>query len=302
MVESRVKLTVFLVTLLFPVLLSAQKKTLAQKIEDAAIPVKGMVGVAIQMIDDPDNTTLTSFNAEKRFPMQSVYKFPLAMAVMDQVDKGKFSLDQKIRIQKSDLLPNTWSPLAKKYPDGNVDVTLREILEFTVAQSDNNGCDILFRLMGGTGVVQSYIHGLGVKQIAITGTEEEMHKNYNAQFNNWCTPLGMLQLLNVFYKGMVLSPSSQVFLMETMTATITGPRRLRGLLPEGTSVAHRTGNSGPNQAGVIAAANDVGIITLPDGKHVAIVVYVSDTKADEKIIDNCIATISKAAWDHFTGG
>ena len=297
-----VKLTVFLVTLLFPVLLSAQKKTLAQKIEDAAIPVKGMVGVAIQMIDDPDNTTITSFNADKRFPMQSVYKFPLAMAVLDQVDKGKFSLDQKIRIQKSDLLPNTWSPLAKKYPDGNVDVTLREILEFTVARSDNNGCDILFRLMGGTGVVQSYIHGLGVKQIAITGTEEEMHKNYNAQFNNWCTPLGMLQLLNVFYKGMVLSPSSQVFLMETMIATITGPRRLKGLLPEGTSVAHKTGNSGANQAGVIAAANDVGIITLPDGKHLAIVVYVSDTKVDEKIIDNCIATISKEAWDHFTGG
>ena len=82
--------------------------------------------------------------------MQSVYKYPLALAILNQVDKGIFSLEQKIHIKKEDLLPDTWSPLRKKYPDGNADITLDELLNITVSQSDNNGCDILFRLIGGT--------------------------------------------------------------------------------------------------------------------------------------------------------
>ncbi len=83
-------------------------------------------------------------------PMLSVFKFHIALAVLNQVDKGNLTLDQKILIKKSDLLENTWSPLREKYPDGNVELPLSEIITYTVAQSDNNGCDILLRLIGGT--------------------------------------------------------------------------------------------------------------------------------------------------------
>ena len=283
---------------LFPYLLRGQQELLETKVKEATASINGSVGVAVLDLDDA--RSLTSLNGDSQFPMQSVYKFPLGMAVLDLVDKGKLSLDQKIHLQKSDLLPDTWSPMREKYPEGNVDVTLREVIEFTVSKSDNNGCDLLFRLIGGPNVADAYIHGLGVKQIAIKNTEAEMHKDYKAQFNNWSTPIAMAQLLRIFYEGKVLSATSHAFLMKIMLETPTGPHRIKGLLPEGTLVAHKTGNSGSNEAGVTAAANDVGIVTLPNGKHIAVVVYVSNTTADNETIDTCIASISKASWDYFT--
>jgi beta-lactamase class A len=80
---------------------------------------------------------------------------------------------------------------------------------------------------------------------------------------------------------------------------VISPGRLKGLLPEGTIVAHKTGSSGKNESGLAAATNDVGIVTLPNGKHFIIVVFVSDSKADDKTRDNIIAEITRAVWDKY---
>lgn len=273
----------------------AGKDTLRHKIEHIIKAAKGNVGVAVIALESRDTL---SVNGSGHYPMQSVYKFPLAMAVLDQVDKGKLSLTQKIHINKSDLLP-TWSPIRKKYPQGNVDLPLSEILSYTVSQSDNNGCDILFRLLGGTGNVHRYIQGLGVKDIAIAATEEEMASAWNVQFTNWCTPVVMAQLLDGFYHGKYLSKASTAFLWKIMAETTTGPNRIRGLLPKETVVAHKTGTSDTNDKGITAAANDAGIIVLPNGRHFAIVVFVSNAAADEKTRDRVIAEVTNACWDHF---
>ncbi len=274
----------------------AQTDSLRMKIADNARLAKGNVGVALLDLEKGDTL---SFNGESHFPMQSVFKFPLAMAVLHQVDRGVLSLDQKIHIKKKDLLPDTWSPLRDKYPEGDVEVPLREILVYTISQSDNNGCDILFRLLGGPGNVDTYIHSLGVEKIAIAATEEEMHKDWNVQFTNWNEPLGMTRLLDIFFKRKILSAASSDFLWETMSRTTTGPKRIKGLLPLGVIVAHKSGSSGVDDKGIAAATNDVGIVTLPDGRHFAIVVYVSNSAADEETRDLVIAKISKAAWDYF---
>jgi beta-lactamase class A len=192
-----------------------------------------------------------------------------------------------------------WSPLQKKYPEGNVDVTLREILSYTVSQSDNNGCDILFRLLGGPKQVEKYIHGLGVKEIAIVATEEEMHKTWDVQFTNWCKPMSMAQLLDLFYKKNILSKISKDFLWQTMAETTTGPKRIKGLLPQGTIVAHKTGTGGPDKNGVLGAINDVGIIVLPNGEHVALSFFLSNIPEDDKASEQVIAEISKAVYDYY---
>jgi beta-lactamase class A len=266
-----------------------------KKIEKIIPQAKGTVGVAIMGLEDRETFL---FNEGLRYPMQSVYKFPLAMAVLDQVDKGKLSLNQKIKIKPDDLKPNTHSPLREKYPKGNVDLKLSEILAYTVSNSDNNGCDILFRLLGGPKKVDAYVQSLGVKSIVIAATEEEMHKEWNVQFTNWCKPRAMLRLLDLFYKGKVLSKSSNDFLWKIMTETTSGPNKIKGLLPKNAMVAHKTGLSGTKD-GILAATNDAGIMTLPNGEHVAIVVFVSHTPVDEKTRDGVIAQISKAAWDYF---
>lgn len=274
---------------------SAQTEVLRKKIEKIILQAKGKVGVAVVGLEYGDTLTI---NGQHRFPMQSVYKFPLAMAVLNRVDKGKYALDQTIHVNRKELLPNTWSPLRDKYPRGNVNLSLREILAQTVSYSDNNGCDILFRVLGGPKKAEAYLRSIGIKEIAMVGTEKEMHKDWQVQFANWSTPNGMLKLLETFYYRRKLSKTSSDFLWNLMEKTTTGPKRLKGLLPKGTLVAHKTGSSGQKD-GITGATNDVGFVTLPNGKRYAIVVFVSNSRESEEVQEKVIAQISRACWDYF---
>ncbi|NRF38312.1 class A beta-lactamase, subclass A2 [Pedobacter foliorum] len=274
----------------------AQKKQLRTQIKQVIAHKKADVGVSVYGIESKDTITV---NGNKHYPMQSVFKFHIAMAVLNQVDKGTLSLSQKIHIKKSELLPNTWSPIRDAHPNGNVDLPLSEIIKYTVAQSDNNGCDILMRLIGGPKPINDYIHSLGVKDVAIQANEEEMHKEWDVQFLNWSTPKAVTELLTTFYTKKVLSKTSFNFLWKTMVETSTGTNRLKGQLPKGTIVGHKTGTSDTNKQGVTSAINDVGIVKLPNGKHYAIAVFVCNTRENEATNDKIISDISKLVWDYF---
>lgn len=286
-----------LIVLLCSRMIFAQVESSRTKIAGIIEQAKGRIGAAIVGVESRDTLT---FNNNDHYPMQSVFKFPIALAVLSEIDKGIYSLDQKIHIKKEDLLPNTWSPLRKKYPNGNVDITLRELLTYTVSESDNNGCDILLRLLGGTAKVNKYVHNLGINEMQIAATEEEMHKDWPVQYKNWTTPYAMAQLLCKFTSGSILSAPSKNFLWNVMAATVTGSGRIKGNLPAGTIVAHKTGTSDTNDKGITAATNDAGIVTLPNGKHFVIVVLVSDSSDNDKTRDEIIAGIAKAAWDAYS--
>lgn len=274
----------------------AQVKDLRSQLTTFIKPYKATIGIAIKCIETGD--TLSVNNAH-HYPMQSVYKFPLAMAVLHQVDEGKMSLDQKVHINKKDMDKDTWSPMYKKYPNGNVDLSLGELLEYAVSQSDNNACDILFRLLGGPAKANEYIHSIGFSKIQMVATEREMHQKWTAQYTNWAEPAEMVALLEAFCKGKYLSKSSNDFLMKLMVNSANSPKRLKGLLPATTVVAHKTGSSGADKKGLIGATNDVGIITLPDGRHLAITVFVSDATEDFDTTESIIAQIAKAGYDFY---
>jgi beta-lactamase class A len=267
------------------------------KIESIARQAKGLVGVAA--IDLSSGDTLT-VRGDDRFPMQSVFKFPLALAVLDQVDNGTMALSQTIHISKADLLPDTWSPLREAYPSDGIDLPLDSLISYTVSQSDNNGCDILFRLLGGPGVVDQYVHKLGIVNMSIVATEAEMHQEWLVQYRNWSSPFAMAKLLQMFYSGSILSQASRDYLWRVLASTRTGVKRIKGLLPAGTIVPHKTGSSGTNNEGVAAATNDIGIIAFPDGRYVVLAVFVSDSDASEEERDRVIATIARAIWNAFS--
>ena len=115
-----------------------------------------------------------SVNGLQNFPMQSVYKFHLALRVLSELDQGIISLDQKIYIKESELIPNIWSPLRDRFGKRNLELNLSELLAYAVSQSDNVACDVLFRLIGGPTVVNDFISGLGVSGVSILNTEEEI--------------------------------------------------------------------------------------------------------------------------------
>ncbi len=296
------KKTALILVLLFTFLTpgyTQEIESLKRKIEEIISSKNLKVGVAINGAETQD---ALSINGHRHFPMQSVFKFHIALTVLSEIDKGRFSLDQKITIKKSQLLEGLWSPIRKKYPEGAT-LSIAEIIEYTVALSDNAGCDALLRLLGKPQAVENYISGLGFKDFAVKINEETMQNNWDLQFLNWTTPTESNAILSAFYenKGGLLSKESHEFIWNIMKGTKTGKNRLRGQLPQETVVAHKTGWSGKHkETGITAAVNNVGIVFLPDGKHFTISVFVTESKEDLDTNEKVIADISKAAWDFFT--
>ena len=144
----------------------AQKEDLRKEILKIANSKRADLGIYISGIEDQDTI---SFNGEKHYPMQSVFKFHIAIVVLNEVDQGRLFLDQKIHVRKEDLIPNTWSPIREEYPDGTT-LTLAEMLKYTVSQSDNIGCDLLLDLLGGTKTVNDYFHEKRYTDISILAT------------------------------------------------------------------------------------------------------------------------------------
>ncbi len=273
-----------------------QQSVLEQKINAIIKDKNATVGISVLGFE---NGFKYNKNADKKLPMQSVFKFHIAAAVLDYVDKGELSLNQKILLNNANLHENTWSPLRDKYPKGNVEVPLSEIVEYTVAKSDNNGCDILLKLIGGTKTVQKFINSKGVRGFQIKFNEAEMHEDWNAQYENYSTAASATEVLKKFYDGKLLSKMSTDYLMKVMLSTSTGKNKLIEQLPENTPVARKTGASGKNDAGLTGAENEIAIVTLPNGKHYAIAVFVSNSTETNVVNCKMISDISKSVWDYF---
>lgn len=268
---------------------------LRDQLEKIASAAKGRIGVKALVLESGESVSL---NSKEHFPMQSVYKLPIAMAVLHEADEGRIKLDQKIRVEKTDFIGlNQHSPLRDKNPDG-AEVSVIELLRLAVSESDGTASDVLVKLAGGFQKIQSYLKEIKVDNVTVLNTEKEIGSDWETQYRNWATPDGAVGLLRAVYEKRGLSEQNNVLILKLLTGTSTGMKRLKGLLPQDTVVAHKTGTSN-SKDGVTAATNDIGIITLPNGKHLAIAVFVSDSPADEKTREEVIAKIAKAVWDNW---
>ena len=271
---------------------SLGQNALETQIDQIAKKNEGNVGVSAIILETGE---MASYNGEKKFPMQSVYKFPIAMAVLHQVDEGKLMIDQKIQIEKTEIIPNGRGSVKDKILSG-AQLTIKDLIWYTVGESDNTACDVLLRILGGANVANNYVHEIGVNDISIATTERVQMQEDSIQYQNWATPKGMTKLLKIFYNTNTLSEKSRSVLLHDMIQSLPGQKRLKGLLPSGTIVAHKTGTAATVN-GLTRATNDAGIITLPNGRHLAISVFISDSYADQTERELTIATISKAAFD-----
>lgn len=271
--------------------------TLQDKISSMVNGYQATVGVSVTT---PDGKELVTIRSDEHFAMQSVYKFHLALAILHLADEGKLQLDQKVTIKRSDIDSETHSPMRDAHPAQDITTTIKELLRYSVSLSDNNACDVLFKLAGGTKEVDQYIHSLGVKEVAIAATEREMKQGWEVQFTNWSTPKAATTLLNNYLNASILKKSSHDLLWQLMTSSVKSDR-LAGQLPANTVVAHKAGTSSRNKEGVRAANNDIGIVVLPDGAHFSIAVFINNSKESDEVNTRIIASVSKACYDHFTG-
>ena len=282
---------------LFSLQTFAQNLTELRKELNQIISTKNAtVGISLKEVESKDTL---SINGNMKMPMMSVFKFHIALAVLNEVDKGKLALKQKIFIKKEDLKEDTWSPIREEFPKGNMNLTLDQLLRYTVSHSDNNGCDILLKLIGGTETVQNFINKNGTKDFTIKMNEDQM-RTWENLYINTTTPVATTELLEKFYKGTVLKKATTKYLYQIMVECSRGTTWMKAGLPEGTELAHRTGISGTNDKNLRAAMNDIGIIKLPNGHHLILSIYLKNITESREDTEKIISAITKASWDYFT--
>jgi beta-lactamase class A len=263
-------------------------------IDKLGASVSGRVGAAAMLVETGD---MVMSHGNERFPMQSVYKVPIAMAVLRQVDAEKLKLSQTVHVGKADLVPRVHSPIRDQNPNGT-DLTIRELLRAAVVESDGTASDILLRLTPPAEVTQM-LRTLGIDSMTVATTERAMTVDATVQYRNWTTPRAVIQLLKALQQGRGVSAPSRILLLGWMTETTIGDKRIKARLPRGTSVAHKTGLD-ETRKGLTRATNDAGIVTLPNGRHLAVAVFIKDSRAGEAQRESVIAWIARAAWDAAT--
>jgi beta-lactamase class A len=245
----------------------------------------GRCGVAVTHVETGRGA---SFEGEARLPLYSVFKLPLAVAVLKEVEEGRLGLDQKIHVEPEEAAPGTKanSDLWVKASDR----TVRELLEFSIARSDNTSSDKMLELVGGPEAVNRRMRALGLNNVEVRASVKEFLKSKDAHPNTGAAG-DLARLLALLQKGEALAPPQTEVLLGIMARAVTGLRRLRAGTPAGTHVADKTG-TGPS------TTNDVGIVTLPGGRgHLALAVLLDGSKLPAEKQEDLIAEVARAAYD-----
>jgi beta-lactamase class A len=307
-----------------PAAASAQEhdsQGISQRIEKLSEGLAGRIGVAAQEIG---SDVTVAINGDETFVMASAYKVAIAAAVLDRVDKGELSLDQMVVIPPEMMVVGQVG-LAETFPHPGLQLSVANLIEVMITESDNTATDVSMGLAGGPAAVTENLRRLGITDFRVdrlTGeilrdvfslpglatpevvaeayrnrpelvsTQGDRNLDFEADPRDHATPLAFLQLLLAIDSGEAMSAESRDFLLGVMSRTRTGSGRIKGLLPRGTPVAHKTGTTG-------GVANDVGYVTLPDGRRFAIVVFTNSSETPEPDRDRAIAEIARSLFDYF---
>ena len=288
----------------------------------------GKTGIAVQRIDGEWSL---SQRGDELFPQQSVSKLWVALTVLDAVDQGRMTLDQRVHIGPEDLTLFHQPLAARVRAEGSVTMSVRDLIETAITHSDNTANDSLLRTVGGPEAVRAFISkkdlgsirfgpgerllqagtaGLKWQQAYSVGrafyqaraalpdaTRLAARNAYLANPPDGASPEAIASALTRLARGTLLSPDSTEYLLDVMSRTRSGPRRLKAGLPAGWKFLHKTG-TGQDYKGSTAGYNDIGIATAPDGTRYAIVVLLGDTNASVPARMALMQAVSGAVADY----
>lgn len=268
-------------------------ETLERQLKEYVADKDARIGIAV-IIDGCDTVQV---NGRKEFPMLSVFKFPLALAVAAYCDNHDILFSDSIPIIANEIKINTWSPLREKYGITDLRLSISELLSFSLKESDNNACDILLRLLGGPEEVNRFITESGFPEILVSVSEDDMHRDIYMSYLNRTTPIEMARLLERFNTVIRHTSDKYQQIAELMESCATGTDRLaRPLLSTNVVIGHKTGTGDINSQKRIIAVNDCGYVNLSDNRHYAIAVFIADSAYDLTESSHIIADISEIVF------
>jgi beta-lactamase class A len=194
---------------------------------------------------DLESGELVTIEGDNPFPMASTVKVAVAANYLAQVEYGRRSLDDRIAGR-----------------------TARSLMEAMLIRSDNHATDLLLRDIGGPKTLQSWLTQAGISGLRVDRNIAQLlaARRDLEDVRDSSTPRAMVTLLKRIDDGSLLQPWSRSYLLGLMGRCITGKNRIRGLLPAGTLVQNKTGT-------LNGYTSDVGFITLPNGRRVAIAMF-----------------------------
>ena len=297
---------------------------LLAEVERLAEASGGTVGVGAVHIETGRSVWL---NEDERFPMASTYKVPIAVQLLTRVDRGEIALSDMIELEPDDIHPGSGT-ISSLFDDPGVALSLTNLMELMLLISDNSATDLTLRAAGGPDAVNARMAELGVEGMSVDrptsklisdwlGVEapangrismeefldrvddvsdedrEAANEAFKTDPRDTSTPRAMAHLLAQVWAGNALSGESTEIFKDVMLRVQTGTGRIKGILPPGTDVGHKTGTIGET-------TNDVGYIYLPaDAGHVITVVFVKDSELPVSAREAAIAQISRAIYDYF---
>jgi beta-lactamase class A len=284
----------------------------------------GVLGVGAVHIESGRSVFL---HGDVAFPQASSYKVPIAVELLTRVDRGELRLDSMVALAPPDVSPGSGT-LSQLYQVPGIALSVRNLLELMLLISDNSATDKTLELAGGAHAVTARMRALGLDDIrvdrstlhliaAFVGVEvaadervepaqyrelvrtltpeqrQQAAQAFAADPRDTATPADMTALLVRIAERRVVSDASTDLLLDIMTRSTTGRERILGMLPPGTSVAHKTGTIG-------GTTNDVGIVRLPhDAGTVALALFVKDSALPVAQRERAIAHAARAVYDYF---
>ena len=230
---------------------------------------------------------------EEHFPLSSVMKLFQGVAVLDSMSRAGLSLDTEITVTPDNLKTDTWSPMRDAHPEGGT-LPLSRILEYSLQESDNNACDILFSRFYSPERLTAWLRNKEFEDIVIRYTEDDMHRDPARAFENTATPFATAEFLESLYNGELLDETMTAWMIKTLEDCNTGADRIPAApYPAGTRIGHKTG-TGFETAGKQTGINDAAVVTLPDGKRYILVVFVRESALDSAGTDGFISAIAQS--------
>lgn len=269
------------------------RSDLAQRVAEIAEGSKGRIGVAA--IDLATGETV-SVLGDQRFPLASTSKIAIAATFLEGVEKGRWELDQRFPLLLPKASKRFSSEVAPVYEGQKLQAI--DLIEQMITRSSNPATDALLRVVGGPKAVNAWMRRAGIRDFSIDRDIATLVRD-DGEFNpasyidkrDSATPNAMVELLAGLYQGKYLEPESRRIILGAMGRTVTGKRRMRALIPSGARVLHKTGT-------LHNTASDIGFIETPDGRTLAMAIYVTG-QGTKPARDAKIAAISRALYDGY---
>lgn len=271
---------------------SDYKAELKKELTAIADSAKGDVGIAL--IYDGDTLTV---NNDAIYPMMSVFKLHQAVALCRMFEENGTSLDSVMTLRRSELDPDSWSPMLKDHSDEEISLPMRRLLEYTLIESDNNASNEMFVRLMPPAACDSVIAGIIPRgSFEIRFNEAEMQADHSRAYSNRTSPLGAAILIDRLFTDTLVGKSYQDFIKSALLRCQTGPDKISAALSEteGITIGHKTGSGYRDENGRLTASNDVAFISLPDRRHYALAVFVKDFDGTDAEAAATIARISAA--------